>query len=210
MVRWAGVNPANGEALYLNKDGEVTNVWSGDDKVALDETADPLYYGTISSLVSWKGLSLSASVYFSYKNYIVNGISYFSLTDGGSVDANQDVRMLDYWKNPGDLVENPAPVVGAAQHYSTRYLEDASYLRLRDITLSYEFPTDLISKFRIGSLRVYFTGRNLLTFTPYFTGFDPEVGLPSQESSTTASDGSFYDFSYPATRSFTFGVDIGF
>ncbi len=210
MVRWAGVNPATGEALYLTKDGGVTDVWSGDDKIALDETADPLYYGTISSELTWKGVSVSASAYFSYKNYIVNGLSFFTLTDGGDIQSNQDVRMLDYWKNPGDVVENPVPVVGASTHYSTRFLEDASYLRLRDVTISYEFPAPLITQFRVRSLRVYFTGRNLLTFCPYFTGFDPEVGLPSEESSTDAADGSFYDFSYPATKSFTFGVDIGF
>ena len=210
MVRWAGVNPATGEALYLNKDGEVTNTWSGDDKVALDETADPLMYGTVSTLLTWKGISVSASAYFSYKNYIVNGVSFFTLSDGGDVQSNQDVRMLDYWKQPGDIVDNPAPSIGAAQHYSTRYLEDASFLRLRDVTISYDFPSSLLSNIKVRSLRVYFTGRNMLTFCPYFTGYDPEVGLPSQESSTDASNGSFYDFSYPATKSFTFGVDIGF
>jgi TonB-linked SusC/RagA family outer membrane protein len=210
MVRWAGVNPANGEALYLDKDGEVTNVWSGDDLVALDKTSDPVMFGTVNTSVSWKGISLSASAYFSYKNYIVNGISYFTMSDGGDVQSNQDVRMLDYWKQPGDVVNNPAPSIGKAQHYTNRYLEDASFLRLRDVTISYNFPATLLQIIRVRSLRVYFTGRNMLTFCPYFTGYDPEVGLPSQESSTDAANGSFYDFSYPATKSFTFGVDIGF
>lgn len=210
MVRWAGVNPATGEAMYLTADGEITNVWSGDDKVALDQTADPLIYGTVSTLVTYKGFSLSASAYFSYKNYIVNGISFFTLSDGGDIQSNQDVRMLEYWKEPGDVVANPAPVIGTAQHYSTRYLEDASFLRLRDITISYDLPPSITSKVRMRSLRVYFTGRNMLTFCPYFTGYDPEVGLPSMESSTDAASGSFYDFSYPATKSFTFGIDIGF
>ncbi len=210
MVRWAGVNPATGDALYLDKEGEVTNVWSGDDKVALDKTADPLMYGTISTRFTYKGFSLSASAYFSYKNYIVNGISFFTLSDGGDIQSNQDVRMLDYWQQPGDVVDNPAPSVGKAQHYSTRYLEDASFLRLRDLTVSYDLPSSVLSNIRMRSLRIYFTGRNLLRFVPYFTGYDPEVGLPSQESSDDAAPGSFYDFSYPATKSFTFGVDIGF
>jgi len=210
MVRWAGVNPATGEAMFLNAEGEITNTWSGDDKVALDETSDPLMYGTVSTQVSYKGFSLSASIYYSYKNYIVNGISFFTLSDGGDVQSNQDVRMLDYWKEPGDLSANPAPAIGAAQHYSTRFLEDASFLRLRDVTLSYDVPSSITNKIKMRALRIYFTGRNMLTFTPYFTGYDPEVGLPSMESSMDASNGSFYDFSYPATKSFTFGIDIGF
>jgi len=208
MARWAGVNPANGEALYLDEDGEITTLTDG--KVTLDETADPLMYGTISSHLSYQGFSLSTSIYFSYKNYVVNGISFFTLSDGGNAQSNQDVRMLDFWKQPGDVSANPAPVVGAAQDYSTRFLEDASFLRLRDVTISYDVPESITSKIKMRSLRIYFTGRNLLTYTPYFTGFDPEVGLPSQESSTDAANGSFYDFSYPATKSFTFGIDIGF
>ncbi len=210
MVRWAGVNPANGEAMFLDIDGEITNSWSGDDKVALDETADPLMYGTVSTVLSYKGFSLSASMYFSYKNYIVNGISFFTMSDGGNAQSNQDVRMLNYWREPGDVVANPAPYEGAEQNYSTRYLEDASFMRLRDVTVSYDVPSSITSKIKMRSLRIYFTGRNMLTYTPYFTGFDPEVGLPSQESSTDASNGSFYDFSYPATKTFTFGIDIGF
>ncbi len=210
MVRWAGVNPANGEALFLDADGEITHTWSGDDKVALDETADPLLYGTVSTLVSYKGFSLSASMYYSYKNYMVNGISFFTMSDGGDAQSNQDLRMLDYWQQPGDITSNPAPVIGSEQHYSTRFLEEASFLRLRDVTVSYDVPLSITSKIKTRSLRIYFTGRNMFTFTPYFTGYDPEVGLPSLESSLDAANGSFYDFSYPATKSFTFGIDIGF
>jgi len=210
LVRWAGVNPATGEAMYLDANGEITNTANDDDRVALDETSDPLMYGTVSSLLSYKGFSLSASLYFSYKNYIVNGISFFTMSDGGDAQSNQDVRMLDYWKEPGDIAVNPAPIIGAEQHYSTRFLEDASFLRLRDVTISYDVPPSITSKIKMRSLRVYFTGRNMLTFTPYFTGYDPEVGLPSLESSGDAADGSFYDFTYPATKTFTFGIDIGF
>jgi hypothetical protein len=132
------------------------------------------------------------------------------MSDGGDAQSNQDVRMLDYWKEPGDITVNPAPVIGSEQHYSTRFLEEASFIRLRDVTISYDVPPSVTSKIKMRALRIYFTGRNMLTFTPYFTGYDPEVGLPSLESSGDASDGSFYDFTYPATKTFTFGIDIGF
>jgi len=210
MVRYAGVNPANGEALYYDKDGNITNVWNGDDAVLLEETPHPKYYGNFTLGVQYKGFNLSAILYYNYGNYIVNGIMYFTDSDGDNVADNVSTRMLDAWQQPGDITDVPKQSLTNTGHYSTRYLEDASYIRLRDLTLSYTIPTKYTEKVKLSRASLFIKGTNLFTYAPNFSGFDPEVGSPSEESSAGAPFGTFYDFSYPTSRTFTFGVEVSF
>jgi outer membrane receptor protein involved in Fe transport len=210
MVKYAGVNPANGEKLYYDKNGNITNVWSGDDAVLLNKTPHPDFYGNVNTSFTYKDFNLRAIVYFSKGNYITNGINYFTHSDGSNVADNQSRDMLNYWKQPGDVNVQPKPVVGSTNHYTDRYLEDASYVRLREIRASYTLPENLTSKINMNRVSVFITGQNLFTYAPNFTGFDPEVGTPSDESSDAAAFGSFYDFSYPTTRTYLMGIEVGF
>ena len=210
MVRYAGVNPANGDALYYDKDGNVTNVYNADDRVLLDKSPSPKYFGNVNLNVSYKGFSVSGLLYYSYGNDIVNGIRYFTDSDGENVSDNVSTRMLDAWQQPGDITNVPRQSVTAVGEYSTRYLEDGSYLRLRDLTISYAIPTKYTEKVKMSNASLFIKGTNLWTYAPNFTGFDPEVGNPSEEASEAAPFGTFYDFSYPTSRTFTFGVEITF
>ena len=210
MVRYAGVNPANGNALYYDKDGNITNVYNGDDAVLLEETPHPKYFGNVSLDVEYMGFRLSTILYYNYGNYIVNGIRFFTDSDGENITDNVSTRMLDAWQQPGDITSVPRQDVTNTSHYSTRYLEDASYIRLRDLTLSYSIPERFVEKVKLNRASVFIKGTNLFTYAPNFTGFDPEVGNPSEESSEGAPFGTFYDFSYPTSRTFTFGVEISF
>ncbi len=210
MVRYAGVNPVNGEALYYDKDENVTNVWNGDDAVLLDKTPHPKYFGNVSLDVQYKGFTLSSILYYNYGNYIVNGIMFFTDSDGANITDNASTRMLDAWQKPGDITDVPRQDMTNSQHYSTRYLEDASYLRLRDLTLSYSIPERFIEKVKLSRASIFIKGTNLFTYSPNFSGFDPEVGNPSEESSGFSPFGTFYDFSYPTSRTFTFGVEVSF
>ncbi|MFO7940910.1 MAG: TonB-dependent receptor [Bacteroidales bacterium] len=210
MVRYAGVNPANGDALYYDKDGNVTATWNGDDAVILDESPNPDWYGNFSLNASYRNFGLSSNIYYNVGNSIVNGIRFFTDSDGANVADNQSTRMFDAWKEPGDITSVPKQVAGSTNHYSTRYLEDGSFIRLRDVTLYYTVPKELTQKISVQNARFYIKGQNLWTYAPNFNGFDPEVGNPSGESSETAAFGSFYDFSFPTVRTFTVGIEVGF
>ena len=211
MVRYAGVNPANGDALYYTKDGKITNVYNADDAVVLEgKTPDPKYFGSFGASVSYKGIELVADFYFSGGNYIYNHNRYFSESDGGlASNNNQDKSMLyDQWREPGDITNVPKQSVGNTPQMSTRYLEDGSYLRLRNLTLAYTLPKHLLTPIKVDRLRVFAQGVNLFTFTG-FRGLDPEVG-DSPGGSGAGAAGAVVDFSFPAARTIMFGLEVGF
>ena len=123
MVRWAGVNPVNGDALYYTNDGKITNVYNGDDAVVLDgKTPEPKYYGSFGTRLAWKGLELSADFYFSAGNYIYNHIRFFTESDGANWNSNQNVSMLyDQWMKPGDITNVPRQSPSNSHQVSDRY-----------------------------------------------------------------------------------------
>lgn len=213
MVRWAGVNPANGDALYYTKDGDITNVYNSDDAVVLDgKTPDPKYFGSFGARLAYKGIELSGDFYFSGGNYIYNHINFFTQSDGSMMDKNLDRKLLyDQWTKPGDVTNIPEQRLNNNTQPSTRYLEDGSYLRLRNVTLAYTLPKRWLKPLRMESLRVYAQGLNLFTITN-FSGMDPEVGdSPTTGAAATAGPAaSVLDFSFPAARTVMFGVEISF
>lgn len=213
MVRWAGVNPANGDALYYTKDGDITNVYNSDDAVVLDgKTPDPKYFGSFGARLAYKGIELSGDFYFSGGNYIYNHINFFTQSDGSMMDQNLDRKLLyDQWTKPGDVTNIPEQRLNNNTQPSTRYLEDGSYLRLRNVTLAYTLPKRWLKPLRMESLRVYAQGLNLFTITN-FSGMDPEVGdSPTTGAAATAGPAaSVLDFSFPAARTVMFGVEISF
>jgi len=137
-------------------------------------------------------------------NDILNS-NRFELESGNGL-SNASVAMLDRW-----TPENPSNVYARANrsadylHMSDRYLEDGSYVRLQVVTLGYSLPRNLIGKIGLKGLKVYVSGKNLLTFTSY-TGFDPEVG---RFGSSNIRQG--YDLGgYPAARTYLVGLNLEF
>jgi len=200
MAKWAGVNPGNGDALWYDSDGNVTNVYANADKQIVGN-ADPDFYGGFTNTFSYKGFELS--VFFSYSkgNLIYNNTSRITQSDGAFAAFNQSVLQLDRWQKPGDISENPKRVDGNSSNsnqMSTRWLEDGSYLRLKNLTFAYRLPSDLVKRAKFSSVRIYAQGQNLWTSTE-FKGLDPEQNL----------SGTHW-FTYPNARTFTFGIDIGF
>lgn len=213
LVRYAGVNPANGEPLYLDADGNVTNEYSTAFQTILEgkSPAADLEGGFFTSF-RYKGFGLRGDFVYKSGNYITNfqrsaGISI------GNIDSNQRTEAFNYWMQPGDQDVLPSPLFAAtADQTSTRFLERGDYVRLRNLTLSYEVPSKVFDKLGLASLRVYATGQNLWTITEYRG--DPEIGLGSAETAepgdTGFVPGEFSLFSYPQTRSYTFGIEVGF
>lgn len=209
LVRWAGVDPQTGEAQYLTKDGEVTKEYSASDAVVLDgKSPNPKYFGGFGTSLSYKGGDFSANANYVVGNYTYNYNYLVLVSQGSGVRQNQSTLAFDYWRNPGDNTLLPKASSENPTRSTDLYLQDASFLRLRNVTLGYTLPTNLTNKVKMQSLRVYVQGQNLLTYAPNFFG-DPEVGIGSAESDLTFG-GQAALFSYPQTRQFTLGVDVSF
>ena len=185
MNRFAGVNPANGDALWYDKDGNITNVIRDSDRVLLGKSCNAPFQGGFGTVFSWKGLSVSAQFSFVAGRYMVNNDRYFDESNGRFATYNQSRRLLERWKQPGDITDIPRH--GVFTEFDSRLLEDASFLRLKNLMVSYTFP----------KVRIYLQGQNLFTVTG-FSGLDPE-GVAN-----------IYAAQYPMSRQFTFGLDLMF
>ena len=196
LNRFAGVNPANGDALWYTKDGEITNELRDEDRVMVGKSYNAPWAGGFGTTFSWKGLSLSAQFSWVADRWVINNDRYYQESNGRFQTYNQSVKLLDRWKEPGDISDTPRH--GEFMEFDDRLLEDASFLRLKNLMLSYQIPSNVIQKSGfIEGLRVYFQAQNLLTFTN-FSGLDPE-GV-----------GNIYIAQYPMSRQFTFGLDLTF
>ena len=194
--RFAGVNPANGDALWYTKDGEITDELRDEDRVMTGKSFNAPWTGGFGTTFSWKGLSLSAQFSWVADRWMINNDRFYQESNGRFQTYNQSVKLLDRWKQPGDITDTPRH--GEYMEFDDRLLEDASFLRLKNLMLSYQVPAAAIRKSGfIEGLRVYFQAQNLFTFTK-FSGLDPE-GVSN-----------IYVAQYPMSRQFTFGFDLTF
>ncbi|WP_407281440.1 SusC/RagA family TonB-linked outer membrane protein [Tenacibaculum maritimum] len=216
LVRYAGVNPKNGRALYYDKNGVITEKYNPNDAVVLkDKTPSPDFDGSLNTKLSYKGISLSANMYFKYGNYIYNNQESQHLTDGNSIVDNQRLDAFNFWRKPGDVnvLPNPKDPLNTSER-SDRFLQDGSYLRLRSIKLGYDLPKKWLGKNSFFSgVNMYLQGQNIWTYAPHFKG-DPEVGFASEESvgrnSVGFIPGAANLNSYPTVKSFLLGIDVTF
>jgi hypothetical protein len=195
LVRFAGVDPANGDALYYKKDGKTTtNVYDPADRVLLG-TSDPPYYGGFSSSFNYQGVALDVlfSYAFGQKLYnndrvqVENPIYWYS---------NLSKAMLREWQHPGDITDVPSAFNNFRQETS-RFVEKGDFLRLRNIMLSYNFPRNLLDRWKMKSLRIFAQAQNLAVWHN-FQSYDPE-----------ATGGGLNGAQYPQLKTFTFGLNVG-
>jgi len=224
MKEWAGVDPANGDPLWyvVNEDGEyvldangaktTTNNYNATNPHVVGK-ATPLFQGGLNTQVSWKGLSLSINTNFTYGNKVYNYNRMALDADGAYLGYNQmsiENSKLGWtrWEVPGDEATHPKAVLNGNQNsnqISSRYLEDGSFFRLKNITIGYDFAATLIKKSIMQKCRVYISADNLFTATK-FSGMDPEVSI----STSTYSLAGMYSDQYPVGRSFLAGIEIEF
>ena len=197
LNRYASVNPANGDALWYDKDGNITNEYRESDKVMTGKTFDSPWMGGFGTTLSWKGFQLSAQFSWMAKRFVMNNDRFFEESNGLYTVYNQSRRLLyDRWKKPGDLTDIPR--YGEVAQLDDRFLENASFMRLKNLSLAYTLPQSLLKKSKFfTSARIYIQGQNLWTITG-FNGLDPEVAS------------NVYQAQYPATRQFTFGAELSF
>ena len=194
--RYAGVNPANGDALWYTKDGKLTNELREEDKVMMGKSQNAPWQGGFGTTLDWKGLSLTAQFSWVADRWVINNDRYFNESNGRFATYNQSKRLLNRWKQPGDHTDIPRH--GVYTEFDSRLLEDASFLRLKNLMLSYSLPKELLKRSRfISGVRIFAQAQNLLTFTN-FSGLDPE------------GTSNIYIAQYPMARQFTFGLDLTF
>jgi TonB-dependent starch-binding outer membrane protein SusC len=200
LQQWAGVNPANGTPLWAVDGGGVTGTYSQATRF-LYGNAEPDFIAGLTNTFGFKGFSLSAFFYTAQGHEIYNQSRAFMESDGLRFGWTHIKAAGDHWENPGDIASRPQPRSGGnngAQNLSTRYLEDGSFIRLRNVTLAYTFPSAWMQKARLQNITVYAQGQNLWTKTNY-SGLDPEADESGSEF-----------FRYPVGKSITFGVDVTF
>jgi len=201
LYQYAGVNPVNGMALWKNDEGELSENFSDATKKIMG-SPEAKFIGGANTDVSWNGIMLSASFEFKTGNSVLIKENRYINSDGYNWGNNQAYTNLDYWKQPGDITNNPKPIANNTTNSSTfhnpRWMMDGSYLRVKNITLSYTLPAEMTRKIKIDNLRIYGSAVNLWTFHDV-DFFDPERGI----------DGMGYGI-YPISKSFVLGLDITF
>ncbi|WP_207155525.1 SusC/RagA family TonB-linked outer membrane protein [Prevotella herbatica] len=193
-----GVNPETGELKYrdVNHDGVI----SASDRTDIGDPNPDFTFGMTNTL-SYKGFNLSVLLQGSYGNDIYN-VSRME-TEGMYDGKNQTTKVLERWRVPGQITS--VPKAKFQMFNSTYFIEDGSYLRVKDISLSYDVPKYIISKFGISRLQPYISATNLITFTNY-SGNDPEVNQYGNSGSVQGIDWG----TYPMSKSFVVGLKLEF
>lgn len=217
MKEWAGVDPDNGDPLWYVCDEDGNHIGTTNNYNEATEhvvgKATPLFQGGLNTRLKWKGLELSINSNFTYGNKVYNYNRQALDADGAYVGYTQysienNKMGWSRWEGPGDEATHPKAVLNGNQQsnaVSSRYLEDGSYFRLKNITLSYDFAHSLIPKKIMTKCRVYISADNVFTATK-FSGMDPEVSL----STSTYSLAGMYSDQYPVARNIVGGIEIEF
>ncbi|SFN60809.1 SusC/RagA family TonB-linked outer membrane protein [Salegentibacter flavus] len=199
-VQVAGNDPATstaaGDIRYkdLNNDGVIN-----DDDRTIIGNPNPDFTYSFNNTFRVGNFDLNIFLQGVYGNDIFNANRIF--TEGMAVTSNQSTAVLDRWTGEGTSNTMPRAIFGDPNNNarpSTRYIEDGSYLRLRNVNLSYNIPVETFAENALSSARVYISGQNLYTLTDY-SGFDPEVGPNGIDNNN-----------YPVTRTILLGVNVGF
>jgi len=181
---WAGVNietgapqwyiPGSDPSKTVKDPNNVTSTYSTSLSQNIGKKYHPNMTGGFGLRAGYKGFGLQADFAYQLNKYLLNNDNYFAMNPTVFSSYNQSKAVLDYWKQPGDITRFPSLDYQFTQ-FDSRLVENASFLRLKTITLSYSVSSKILEKTKFfGSARVYVTGRNLLTWTSY-SGQDPEV-----------------------------------
>ena len=210
MAEFAGVDKNDGLAMWYTKGNHgngktvhefnpetMTKTYSNDLLQDVGKAYYPNMNGGFGFTASWKGLSLNADFAFVLNKYMLNIDYQFSTNNANAKQGfNQSRDMLKMWKKPGDITDIPS--LATENVFDTRVLQNASFLRLKNLTLSYSLPQQWMQATRFfNSVRIYATARNLFTATKY-KGGDPEK------------DGNISLGFYPGTRQYMLGVEVSF
>jgi TonB-dependent starch-binding outer membrane protein SusC len=218
-VRYYGVDPADGLPIYLDRNGNKTKTLNVDsrtgDKVAVASVV-PDFIGGLTNT-------------FRYKNIELNTL--FTFTKGGSIWDNSGKRNMgfvsdwniysfyvgNYWRKPGDVAKYPRPTIKGYpgvegnpwDNNTSVQVYDASFVRLKELTVAYYLPERLMKRMKMSSAKIYFSGYNLALFTKYPVG-DPEGGRDGENETARNQSPNANFLNPPQARSFNFGINVSF
>lgn len=196
-VEWAGVEQATGRPLYRDSIGRLTNIYSAANRQLNFGTFYAPWIGGFGSNLRFNGFECNILFNFQHNSQRFNNLEFFVENPGFIASGLNQAKTLNFWGNPGD-VEATTQGGAFANQFTSKYIQDASFLRLRELTLAYVFPAKLIQRSKIlSSARIYATGRNLYTWTKW-RGYDPE-----DNNNISLSE-------FPNPRTYTFGLDLNF
>lgn len=223
VVEWAGIAPEDrtatvtnpetnspqeiqikgGDNLYINQFGEVTNIFSPNDQKFIG-VPNPIWTGGLTNTFSYKNFDLSVLFSFASGHQLANEEQYFQFT-GFGYGWNMWSTALNRWQQPGDQTDMQRLTWAPARNNSSRFIYDADFVRLKDVTISYNLPKRLMQKWHLGSMRIFAKGTNLATFTDY-PGWDPEY---NRDGAATFGQSSSW-LPSPQAKSVSFGVNVSF
>lgn len=201
-----GIDPANGSMLWVGNDGKPTHDYQAARKIEYGSPL-PKIQGGFGTELTYKSFSLRANFSYVLENKIYNYFRRYVDHDLQDVGFNVMMPRSDWkiWQQPGDIADHPLPQ-NAINSYdpSTRFIEDGSYLKVRNVTLSYELPASALSMLKLAGLTISLGADNVYTFTRFW-GQDPEVsinpanGLPG-----------YAEFKYPNNKQFVCTINVRF
>lgn len=209
MKEWAGVDPETGSPLwYVDRvvDGEkvpgrtTTSDYAAATNYYVNKSSLPKVYGGFNTSLSWKGIDLSAVFAYSIGGYIYNRDITMILHNGSLEGRDWSTEILKRWTPENRYTDVPALSTTSNNwnSTSTRFLQNNSYLRLKNLTLAYTLPKQWISRLALSEVQVFVQGDNLFTIH-HNQGLDPEQGIT----------GITY-FRYPAMRTISGGINVSF
>jgi TonB-linked SusC/RagA family outer membrane protein len=197
IQKWGGVDPQTGSPLYYDKDGHLTTDYNQAVNLAEFGTFNPPHTGGFGTDISYKGIVISAFFSYAHGYSRFNNESFFyEYGNSPNVQFNQSEAMLNIWQKPGDVTNFQSSKY--TRQFSSRDIQDASFIRFRDLTVSYPLPQTVLSRLKyVKSFLFYVKGNNLYTWTKW-KGFDPE------------DNNNIAQYEYPVERTITVGLDITF
>lgn len=197
QVRFAGVDPQTGAPLYYDKDGNKTKKFNEErDAVFLGKKRFAPWTGGFGTNFRYKNVSLIADFAWVAGKYMLINDDYFIANPQLATTWNQRVEMLNIWTTPGQITDIPGAKYDV--QITDQQLQNASFLRMKTLSIQYEFPKKWMQATRyIKGVKVFGIARNLFTITP-FEGYDPEPDM------------NLVQFNYPNTRQFVIGAEISF
>ena len=200
ISKHAGKTAVPGMVKYKDIDGD--GIITPDDRTTIGN-GQPDWYGGITNTFNYKNIDFSFMFQFQYGNDVYNATRMFN-TQSQDERSNQLAEVADRWTPTNASNRVPSAKGYVKYELYSRFVEDGSFLRLKNVTLGYTLPNKWTKKAYINRLRVYGTAQNLFCLTKY-SGYDPEVNMKSSPLMPGFDWGA-----YPKSRVFTFGVEVQF
>jgi hypothetical protein len=202
-VLWAGVDPDNGDPLWYTDATRKTTTNEVPSFQDIIGHAAPKGFGSFGTSLNYKGISLDAQFNYQYGNLVYDSWGFILTSDGSFPSLNKNQKQLRRWQNPGDITDQPIYIYGNSNNSnaeSSRWYYKGDFIRLRDLTLAYQFPKSLLEKIKLDNVSFYVKGTNLWTKTyDKNLTFDPEQGFNGTN-----------DFQVFIQRTISVGTKIGF